>query len=36
MVKVGHSVEVYDKDEKRVIWEVVDDHLVEEGLNTRS
>ena len=30
--KGGHSVEVSDKDGKRVIWEVVDDHVVEEGV----
>ena len=32
MVKGGYSVEVYYKDGKRVIWKVVDDHVVEEGV----
>ena len=32
MVKVGYSVEVSDKDGKKLIWEVVDDHLFEEGV----
>ena len=32
MVKGGYSVEVYDKDGNKVIWEVVDNHVVEEGV----
>ena len=32
MVKGVYSVEVSEKDEKKVIWEVVDDHMVEEGV----
>ena len=32
MVKGGSSVEVYDKYGKKVIWEVVDDHVVKEGV----
>ena len=32
LVKGGYLVEVSDKDGKEVIWEVVDDHLVEEGV----
>ena len=32
MVKVGYSVEVFDKDSNRVVWEIVDDHVVEEGV----
>ena len=32
MLKGGYSVEVYYKDGKRVIWKVVDDHVVEEGV----
>ena len=32
MVKGGYSVEVADKDGKKVIWEVVDDHVVGEGV----
>ena len=31
-VKGGHLVEVYNKDGKKVIWEVVDEHVVEEGV----
>ena len=31
MVNCGYSVEVADKDRKKVIWEVVDYHVVEEG-----
>ena len=30
LVKGGYSVEVFSHDKKRVIWEVVDDHVVEE------
>ena len=32
MVKGGYSVEVYDKYRKRIIWEVVDYHVVEYGV----
>ena len=32
LVKGGYSVEVSDKYRKKVIWEVVDDHLVEGGV----
>ena len=32
MVKGGYSVEVYDKERKKLIWEVVDYHMVEEGV----
>ena len=32
MLKGWYSVEVYDKDGKKLIWEVVDDHVVEEGV----
>ena len=32
MVKGVYSVEVSEKDENKVIWEVVDDHMVEEGV----
>ena len=32
LVKGGYSVEVSEKDEKKVIWEVVDNHVVEEGV----
>ena len=32
LVKGGYLVEIYDKDGKKVIWEVVDDHVVEEGV----
>ena len=32
LVKGGYSVGVSDKDRKSVIWEVVDDHVVEEGV----
>ena len=31
MVKVGYSVEVTEKDRRKVIWEVVGYHVVEEG-----
>ena len=31
LIKDGYSIEVTDKDRKKVIWEVVDDHVVEEG-----
>ena len=33
LVKGGYSVEVSDKDRKRVIWEVIDDHVVEQGVD---
>ena len=32
LVNGGYSVEVSYKDKKKVIWEVVDDHVVEEGV----
>ena len=32
MVKVGYLVEVAEKDGKKVIWEFVNDHVVEEGV----
>ena len=32
LVNGGYSVDVTDKDRKKVIWEVVDDHVVEEGV----
>ena len=32
MVKGGYSVEVADKETKKIIWEVIDDHVVEEGV----
>ena len=32
LVKDGFFVEVSYKDRKRVIWEVDDDHVVEEGV----
>ena len=32
MVKFGYLVEVDDKDRKNLIWEFVDDHVVEEGV----
>ena len=32
MVNGGYFVAVDNKDEKKVIWEVVDDHVVEEGV----
>ena len=32
MVKGGYLVEVYDKDGKKVIWDVVNNHVVEEGV----
>ena len=31
-----YPVEVYEKDRKKVIWEVVYDHVVYEGFNIRS
>ena len=31
LIKGGYSVEVYDEDGKKVIWDFVDDHVVEEG-----
>ena len=30
-LKGGYSVELYENDRKKVIWKVVDDHVVEEG-----
>ena len=30
MVKDGYLIDNYDKNRKKVIWEVFDDHLVEE------
>ena len=32
MVKCGYSVEVSDKGGNKLIWEVADDHVVEEGV----
>ena len=32
LAKCGYSVEVSDKYGKKFIWEVVDDHVVEEGV----
>ena len=32
MVKGVYSVEVSEKEGKKVIWEVADDHMVEEGV----
>ena len=32
MVNSGYLVEVADKEGKKVIWEVVNDHVVEEGV----
>ena len=32
LVKGGYLVEVFDKDRNTVIWEVVDEHVVEEGV----
>ena len=32
MVNGGYLFEVAEKDGKKVIWEVVDDHTVEEGV----
>ena len=32
LVKSGNLVEVSDKDGKKVIWDVTDDHVVEEGV----
>ena len=32
MVKGGYLVEVSDKDGRRVIWDVNDDHVFEEGV----
>ena len=32
MVKGGYSVEFSEKDGKKVIWKVVDNHVVEEGV----
>ena len=31
LMKGGYSVEVVGSDGKKFIWEVVDDHVVEEG-----
>ena len=33
LVKGGYQVEVYDKYGKKLIWEVVNDHVVEEGVD---
>ena len=32
LIKGRYSVEVSDKDGKKVIWDVTDDHVVEEGV----
>ena len=32
LIKGRYIVEVSDKDRKKVIWEVVDEHLVDEGV----
>ena len=32
LVKGGYLVEFYNKDRRKVIWEVVNDHVVEEGV----
>ena len=32
MLKGGYSVEVDNKDEKKAIWDIFDDHVVEEGV----
>ena len=32
MVKGSYLVEVSNKDRKKVIWEIVDDYVVEEGV----
>ena len=31
LIKVGYSVSVSNIDEKKVLWEVIEDHVVEEG-----
>ena len=31
LIKVGYSVEVSNIDEKKVLWEVIEDHVVGEG-----
>ena len=31
MVKGGYLVDIYEKDRGELIWEVVNDHVVEEG-----
>ena len=31
LIKGGYSVEVFSSDRKKFLWEVVDDHVVEEG-----
>ena len=31
LIKGGYSVEVSGSDRKKVLWEVVDDHVVGEG-----
>ena len=33
LVKGGYSVEVTNKDSNKAIWEVVDDHVDEEGVD---
>ena len=32
LVKGGYSVQVSEKDGNKVTWEVVDDHVLEEGV----
>ena len=32
LVEGGYLIKVTDKDGKRLIWEVIDDHVVEEGV----
>ena len=32
MLNVGYSVEYSDKESNGIIWEVVNDHVVEEGV----
>ena len=31
LIKVGYSVSVSNIDEKKVLWEVIEDHVVGEG-----
>ena len=31
LIKGGYSMEVSGSDEKKVLWELVNDHVVEEG-----
>ena len=35
LVKGGYLVEVSEKYENKVIWEVIDDHVVEKGVEPR-